>query len=168
MANERKAETIRFFNGDATRLAGIEGAINPPFDGILFMFNGLMQIPGRQNRRSALGELRRVCKRGAPFLFTTHDRDHSPAERSHWRLEAERWGKGEQDSRLVEFGDRYFTDEAGPTFMHLPDRAEILADLVDSGWAPEFDAMRREIADESAAVLEFSDECRFWLARAQA
>jgi hypothetical protein len=26
--------------------------------------------------------------------------------------------------------------------------------------------MRREVADESPAVLEFSDECRFWLARA--
>ena len=27
------------------------------------------------------------------------------------------------------FGDRYFEDEVGRTFMHLPDRAEILADL---------------------------------------
>jgi SAM-dependent methyltransferase len=168
LANERDAGTIRFFIGDATRLAGIEGELNPPFDGILFMFNGIMQIPGRENRRSALRELRRVCRTGAPFLFTTHDRDCSPAERALWRLEAERWRKGEQDSRLVEFGDRYFTDEAGPTFMHLPDRAEILADLAESGWAPEFDAMRREIAAESAAVLAFADECRFWLARAQA
>jgi len=166
LATERDAGTIRLLNGDATRLAGIEGQLKPPFDGALFMFNGLMQIPGRENRRCALRELRRVCKTGAPLLFTTHDRDGSAAERALWRLEAERWRKGEQDPRLVEFGDRYFTDEAGPTFMHLPDRAEILADLAESGWAPEFDSMRRDVAAESAAVLAFADECRFWLAHA--
>ena len=165
LAKERAAGAIRFFNGDATRLAGIEQQLKPPFDGALFLFNGLMQIPGRENRRCALRELKQVCKAGAPLLFTTHDRDHSPVERALWRLEAQRWRKGEQDPRLVEFGDRYFTDEAGPTFMHLPDRAEVLADLAESGWTREFDAMRREIATESPAVLAFADECRFWLAR---
>ena len=167
LANERDAGRIRFLNGDATRLGGIEGELNPPFDGILFMFNGLMQIPGRENRRGALRELRKVCRTGAPSFSPPRSRLLSGRARL-WRLEAERWRKGEQDSRLVEFGDRYFTDEAGPTFMHLPDRAEILADLAESGWTPEFDAMRREIAAESAAVLAFADECRFWLARARA
>ena len=164
LARERAAGAIRFFHADATRLAGIEGLLIPPFDGALFMFNGLMQIPGRENRRQAMRELRRVCRPGASFLFTTHDRDGSPAERAHWRLEADRWRKGEQDPRLVEFGDRYFTSESGATFMHLPDRAEILADLAESGWTREFDAMRREIAAESSAVRDFADECRFWLA----
>ena len=124
LAKERGAAAIRFFHGDATRLSETEGRLVPPYDGALFMFNGLMQIPGRDNRRSALRELRLSCRPGAPLLFTTHDRDGSPAERALWRLETERWQKGEQDPRLVEFGDRYFTDEAGPTFMHLPDRAE--------------------------------------------
>jgi hypothetical protein len=82
-----------------------------------------------------------------------------------WRLEAMRWEHGEQDPRLLEFGDRYFEDEAGRTFMHLPDRAEILADLAATGWAHEFDAMRTAIARESRAVHDFSDECRFWVAR---
>jgi hypothetical protein len=49
--------------------------------------------------------------------------------------------------------------------MHLPDRAEILADLEATGWAHQFDAMRRELARESRAVREFSDDCRFWAAR---
>jgi hypothetical protein len=71
----------------------------------------------------------------------------------------------EQDPRLVEFGDRYFEDESGRTFMHLPDRPEILADLAATGWAHKFDALRREVARESRAVREFSDECRFWIAR---
>ena len=64
----------------------------------------------------------------------------------------------------MEFGDRYFEDESGRTFMHLPDRSEILADLAATGWTHTFDAMRAEVAREPKAVREFSDECRFWSA----
>ena len=129
------------------------------------MFNGMMQIPGRENRRAALRELHRVCAPGAPLLFTSHDRDSSPAERVLWRLERARWDRGAQDPRLVEFGDRYFEEAGtGRTFMHLPDRAEILDDLAATGWKHTFDAMREEVATEPPAVLEFSDECRFWVA----
>ncbi len=137
----------------------------PSFGGALFLFNGLMQIPGRENRRAALRELHAVCQPGAPLLFTTHDRDVSPTERALWRLEAVRWEQGSQDPRLLEFGDRYFEDETGRTFMHLPDRDEILTDLVSTGWIHAFDALRRQIARESKAVRDFSDECRFWAAR---
>jgi SAM-dependent methyltransferase len=170
LATERDAREIRLFHADVTNLAGtrLPTFTLPPgdsFAGALFLFNGLMQIPGRENRRNALRELRAVCRPGAPLLFTTHDRDDSPVERKLWQQETERWARGEQDARLVEFGDRYFENEAGRTFMHLPDRVEILADLAATGWRNEFDAMRREIARESRAVQEFSDECRFWLAR---
>jgi SAM-dependent methyltransferase len=165
LAAERGADTgphaIAFLHADATRLS----TCNLPdckFAGALFLFNGLMQIPGRENRRTALRGLHDACAPGAPLLFTTHDRDSSPTERALWRLEAQRWARGEQDPRLVEFGDRYFEDEAGRTFMHLPDRAEILADLAATGWTHTFDAMRTEIAKESRAVVDFSDECRFW------
>jgi SAM-dependent methyltransferase len=171
LADERGAREIHFFHADVTSLTGAPlpaTGLQPDnrFAGALFLFNGLMQIPGRENRRVALRELRSVCSPGAPLLFTTHDRDASPAERALWRQEAERWTRGEQDTRLGEFGDRYFENEAGRTFMHLPDRVEILADLAATGWRHEFDAMRREIARESRAVLDFSDECRFWLAKA--
>lgn len=134
------------------------------FAGALFMFNGLMQIPGRANRRAALQNLAAVCRRGAPLLFTTHDRDHSRVERASWKLEALRWEQGRQDPRLVEFGDRYFEDDVGRTFMHLPDRGEILGDLESTGWIHAFDSMRRDLARESRAVVDFSDECRFWVA----
>ncbi|OAM89656.1 methyltransferase domain-containing protein [Termitidicoccus mucosus] len=132
------------------------------FDGALFMFNGLMQIPGRKNRLAALANLRALCRPGAPLLITTHDRDATVFERALWIPEAERWAKGGQDPRLVEYGDRYFEDQNGRTFMHLPNRAEILADLAATGWEHRYDALRREIARESRAVRDFSDECRFW------
>jgi SAM-dependent methyltransferase len=165
LAEERGATAIRFLVADATKLSAASNQLARPFAGALFLFNGLMQIPGRRHRRAALCELHRGCATGAPLLITTHDRDCSPTERAMWRLEALRWEHGEQDRRLVEFGDRYFEDEAGRTFMHLPDRGEILADFAATGWIHEFDAMREEVAKESPAVREFSDECRFWVAR---
>jgi SAM-dependent methyltransferase len=170
LARDRGAAGIRFLHADATlpleRQRSVD--ISPDaFGGALFMFNGLMQIPGRENRRAALRNLHAICAPGAPLLFTSHDRDHSPAEQALWRLERARWDRGEQDSRLVEYGDRYFEDESGRTYMHLPDRAEILADLAATGWAHEFDALRAEVAHESRAVRDFSDECRFWAARKQ-
>lgn len=176
LAAERGATAIRFLVADATKLVAERITLSPgnesltasatsAFAGALFLFNGLMQIPGRENRRTALRELHRVCAPGAPLLFTTHDRESSPTERVLWRLETERWVHALQDPRLVEFGDRYFEDEAGRTFMHLPDRREILADLAATGWTHEFDAMRTEVARESRAVRDFSDECRFWVGR---
>lgn len=164
LAIERGADAIQFLHADATALPKCTALRAASFDGALFLFNGLMQIPGRENRRTALLELKRVCAPGAPLLFTTHDRNASAAERALWRLETLRWLRGEQDPRLVEFGDRYFEDEAGRTFMHLPDRSEILDDLAASGWTHAFDALRSEIGRESPAVRDFSDECRFWAA----
>jgi len=164
LAAERNADAVRFVVADATDLKTCHLLDDKLFGGALFMFNGLMQIPGKENRRSALRELHRVCAGDAPLIFTTHDRDYSETERELWRAETKRWVRGEQDPRLVEFGDRYFEDEAGRTFMHLPDRREILEDLAAAGWRPTFDAMRTEVAQESRAVRAFSDECRFWVA----
>lgn len=164
LAAERGASAIRFVHADATRLTAAP-EVKPPYGGALFFFNGLMQIPGRKNRRAALSELHRVCAPGAPLLFTTHDREQTQVERALWRLEALRWERGEQDPRLLEFGDRYFEEAGtGRTFMHLPDRAEILADLEATGWTHTFDALRKTVAAESRAVRDFSDECRFWVA----
>lgn len=154
-------------SSSGSQLAALNPQLSAPrmFAGALFMFNGLMQIPGRENRRAALRELHSVCVPGAPLLFTTHDRNHSSTERALWRLERVRWERGEQDPRLVEFGDRYFEETGvGRTFMHLPDRAEIVADLTATGWTHVFDAMRRKVAPETKPVRDFSDECRFWVA----
>ncbi len=165
LALERDAR-ITLFPADATALGSCAALRGQVFDGVLFMFNGLMQIPLRRNRLRALRGLAAVCRAGATFLLTTHDRNSSPTEQALWRLEARRWAEGRQDPRLREYGDRYFTEEGtGRTFMHLPDRAEILADLAATGWTHAFDTMRREVAAESRAVRDFSDDCRFWVAQ---
>lgn len=165
LAAERGVDGIRFLHADATALDKCHAICDTRFEGALFLFNGLMQIPGRESRRKALREIGARCTLGAPLLFTTHDRDDSRAERVLWRLEAQRWERGEQDPRLVEFGDRYFDDDnGGRTFMHLPTRTEILEDLAATGWNHAFDSMRRDLARESKAVKDFSDECRFWVA----
>lgn len=163
LAQERGVTDLRFVPADATRLetSGLPGDY---FDGVLFLFNGLMQIPGRENRRQALRGLHRLARPGAPFIFTTHDRE-DPADLMEWAKEAERWAKGEQNPRLVEFGDRYFTDHNGNTFMHLPDRQEVLADMAAAGWSHVHDSTRNELASETPKVRNFSDNCRFWVAR---
>jgi SAM-dependent methyltransferase len=164
LAAERRAPDIRFFVADATDLRGTETEQRAPYGGALFLFNGLMQIPGRVNRCGALRELHRLCTSGAPLLFTTHDRDSSSTERALWRLEKRRWKRGRQNPQLIEFGDRYFEDEPGRTFMHLPNRREVLEDLSATGWVPTFDMMRSKLARESRSIRDFSDECRFWAA----
>ena len=168
LKQEQGIPGITFLQADATRLSSSEHpALNSqvvPYDGALFMFNGMMQIPGRENRRTAMRELHRVCRPGAHFIFTTHDRE-DPADLKEWAKEAERWARGEQNPRLLEFGDRYFSDETGNTFMHLPDRKEVFEDLAATGWLHVNDRTRNELASETPKVRNFSDNCRFWVAR---
>lgn len=160
------SRAITLFHADARRVHRHPETAGASFDALLFMFNGLMQLPRRRNRRAALRSLRALAAPGAVLIFTTHDRDHSAAERAAWRREARLWAEGKQDPALVEFGDRYFEDDLGRTFMHLPDRAEILADLKATGWNHTWDELRSSIASEPRPVREFSDECRFWVAHA--
>ncbi len=158
-------KAITLFHADARKISKHPEVAGLEFDAALFLFNGLMQIPRRRNRRMALRSLAACCKPGAPLIFTTHDRDHSKLERFMWKREAKLWLTGRQDPALVEFGDRYFEDDLGRTFMHLPIRSEILEDLEATGWTHEWDSMRRRISKESRAVRDFSDECRFWVAK---
>ncbi|MCH8474199.1 MAG: class I SAM-dependent methyltransferase [Opitutales bacterium] len=134
------------------------------FDGVIFAFNGLMQIPGKAERSQAVKEVFRVLRPGGHFVFTTHDRDH-------WRLreffanQARVWSENKQDPRLREFGDNLFDSREGTIFMHLPDRDEVCSLLDENGFLLLFDAMREEIANEPSEVRNFADECRFWIAR---
>lgn len=132
------------------------------FEGAIFGFNGLMQIPGRDRRWMALSEAKRVVAEGGQFIFTTHDRS-TRSFRDFWEAEAKRWESGEQDERLVEFGDRLISSDEGEFFIHVPSFEEIREDLAATGWTEVFTALRQDIAIESEAVRTFADECRFWI-----
>jgi|TARA_B110000037_G_scaffold212998_3_gene266747 SAM-dependent methyltransferase len=132
------------------------------YEGAIFGFNGLMQIPGREPRRAALGEIKRVVAKGGHLIFTAHDRSTS-SFRDYWEAEAVRWEAGEQDARLAEFGDRIIECDEGDLFIHVPSFEEVKEDLAATGWTEVFTALRQDIANESEAVREFADECRFWV-----
>lgn len=157
-ARDHAAETERavsFSVGDATRLVAFEAE---SFDAVIFGFGGLMQIPGRENRRRALREIRRVLRPGGLFLFTTHDREmeeYAP----FWEEEARR-----PLAESLEFGDIYEEGPHGIVFVHVPNRKEVEEDLELTEWEGVQDWLRDELADEDDLVEELSDPCRFWLA----
>ena len=70
----RKMEyAVPFRAADATALAFEDGM----FDGAIFGFNGLMQIPSRALRQQALAEMRRVVRPGGRLIFTRRSRNSS-------------------------------------------------------------------------------------------
>jgi ubiquinone/menaquinone biosynthesis C-methylase UbiE len=132
------------------------------FDGAIFGFNGLMQIPKAEKREQAMREIIRVLRPGGWFVFTSHDRENLKY-RKFWDEEKARWDQAEQKPELDEFGDRCETTEAGAHFMHVPTIGEVEESLERVGFRLEATALRSEIANESPAVREFSDDCRFWI-----
>ena len=82
-----------------------------------------------------------------------------------WQKEKIRWNNGKQKPCLLEYGDRYEMTPLGNSFIHVPTRMEIIDDLKSSGFIIEADVLRKNIANESNQVRDFSDECRFWVAR---
>lgn len=151
---------VAFRVGDATNLKLPDGT----FDGVIFGFNGLMQIPGRDNRRRAMAEIRRVLVPGGQLVFTAHDRG-DPRHRDYWTAEKALWDAGRQSAGLGDFGDRIHLNEQGRVFIHFPERGELMADLEESGLNYVEDFARSEICNESAAVRAFADDCRFWVVR---
>lgn len=156
---ERKSK-INFHKEDATGLSFSSNL----YDGIIFGFNGLMQIPKREKRKKAMSECFRVLKPGGRFVFTSHDRS-IPKWKKFWENERKKWRIGMQDKALLEYGDRYGQTPNGKLFIHVPDTSDIRRDLKDIGFLLERDVMRSKISDESQTVKDFSDDCRFWISR---
>jgi SAM-dependent methyltransferase len=155
-----KGYSIPFRVADACLLKFESGS----FDGVIFGFNGLMQIPGKDRRRMALAEIFRVLKPGGYFFFTTHDREN-PKHRKHWKKEARDWNKGKQRAEYEEFGDRIGETDWGEMFIHIPHRNEIEEELILTGFRVVKSAHRREVTSEPYEVREFSDECILWMVR---
>lgn len=151
---------IAFRVADATRLPFEAGA----FDGAIFGFNGLMQIPWRKSRRIAMEQIARVLRPGGFFVFTSHDRDLN-RYRDLWKEERALWDAGLQGEGLLEFGDRHAETPEGMVFIHIPRQADVEEDLEATGFELLESHLRSEIASESEAVRAFSEECRFWIAR---
>jgi len=151
---------VPFLVGEATQLK----ISDLELDGVIFGFNGLMHIPRREGRRQAIGEVFRILRHGGMFVFTTHDRATANF-RKFWRREKMVWRSGKQKKELDDFGDRFESTPLGDLFIHVPSIEEIRQDLKARGFKIEADFRRSQIANESSAVREFSDDCRFWIVR---
>lgn len=159
----QKQLDIPFYTGDATDLAFEEES----FDAVIFAFNGIMQIPGVENRNQAMAEIHRVLKKNGVFIFTTHDRDKETDNESYWKQEKYLWNKNRQDRRLVEYGDLIYRFNDREMFIHVPNRQEVQSCLAANKFLLIEDVFRDEIVEENDMVKEFADECRFWIVKKQ-
>lgn len=141
---------------DATDLPFEDGS----FDAAIFGFNGLMQIPLRGRRKRAISEISRVLRKGAPFIFTTHDRDN-PANSQYWQDETKLWREHKNNQKLDEFGDICYESGHGEIFIHSPTKEAVDEDINGANFAKIFEKKRSEIAFEKASVKDFSDDCIF-------
>ena len=158
--DQKYKTTIEFQRQDATALDYQDKS----FDGVIFGFNGMMQIPGLANRRRAIAESYRVLTPGGYFVFTAHDRT-LPKWKKFWITERKKWNAGKQDPGLLEFGDRFEETPKGKLFIHVPDVSELRSDLQTEGFVVERDVLRSKLAEETPLTLKYSDECRFWICR---
>lgn len=157
MIIERDALNVSAEVCDATQIPYPDNS----FDAVIFGFNGLMQIPQKDRRITALKHIRRILKSDGVFIFTTHDRDVS-AHQDYWTSEKKQWDNGVQDPRLDEFGDIFYKGDHGNIFIHSPSKDEIMQSLVESELDLIYSERRSIIADEPPCVSDFSDDCIFW------
>ncbi len=158
---EALGHPIPFEVGDATSLRFDDAS----FDAALFSAQGLMCIPGRENRLEALREARRVLRPGGCFIFTTHDRDQGRRWASYWGRERVRWEQGRQDPRFLDFGDRIVDDEGEPTFIHIPTRRGVVDMLSEAGLTLVEDKMRAQEWEKAGSANAAAPECRMWVTR---
>lgn len=145
--------SLRAIQADARALPFPDGA----FDAAIFGFNGLMCIRGREDRARALRDIRRVLRPDGLLLLTAHDRECGES-REHWR--------GAVAPADGELGDRWHGSESSPVFIHAGTLAETSAELTEAGFTVIESAMRSAIADEPPEVRAFSDDTRWFVARA--
>lgn len=159
--NKKFNTNIEFIIGDATDL----NLKNHSFDYILFSFNGIMQIPKREQRIKAFKEIKRVLKDKGIFIFTTHDRESNKNYLEFWKKERKICNNNEQDDRLYEYGDKILesNQEDRDLFIHFPNRKEILNCLDKVGFKLLEDFFRSDLFEENEKVKKFSTECRFWI-----
>lgn len=154
----RLDRAVHFRVGDATQLEFEDNL----FEGAIFGFNGLMQIPGAKRREQAMREVFRVLRPGSWFVFTAHDREN-PRQKAFWDKERQRWRNGKQQPELDDFGDRFEPTPLGDLYIHVPTNDELRQMLKTVGFRIEADVLRSAVANEPPEVREFSDDTRFWV-----
>lgn len=158
--SKRMGYPVPFRVCDATDLE-FEDAV---FEGVIFGFNGMMQIPKESNRTKALKEIYRVLKKNGLFVFTTHLRSNAKYQ-AYWEDQKTLWAKGKQKELLDDFGDRFESTDMGDVYIHVPEQASMQTLIQDIGFQVEIVVPRSIIANEDANVREFSDDCAFWILR---
>jgi len=138
------------------------------FDAVIFSFNGIMTIPAKEMRQKAFNEIYRVLRPGGTFIFTTHDMNN-PQYINYWNEERIKWENGEQDKRLLEYGDLIFSNpnaiNGSVNFVHVPLDGEIEINLKESGFHLIYNDLRDNICEEKPEVLKIGVNCRFWVVK---
>jgi len=135
------------------------------FDAVIFSANGIMTIPAKEVRQKAFNEIQRVLKPGGMFIFTTHD-INDPQHIAYWDEERIKWANGEQDQRLLEYGDIIFLEpNADNCFVHIPSDGEVEAYLKESGFQLVYSELRDNICEEKREALNVTEDCRFWVVK---
>jgi len=146
---------------------------NDFFDAVIFSFNGLVLIPGRENRKRVLQEVNRVLKKQGIFIFTTDDRRIRKEYNWFWKLELDKWCKGEQDKRIEDYGDYIDSVSEGNIYFYFPTLEEVAEVLNKTGFTI-VEHFKLNSNNETDRVLDFyrgkynSDEkinCRFWITK---
>lgn len=163
-AKNLKNTKINFEIGDCTEIDRDDSE----YDFAIFSFNGLMQIPKRENRLRALLELKRVLKDDKYLVFTSHDRNNGNQKYIDlWNQEQVEWDYGINDPRLHDFGDVITFDDVDEVeyFIHIPTFEEVKALIHEAGLTLVDSFIRSKRYRESKEVYEFSDNCRFWIVK---
>lgn len=160
IAKEQNAD-ISYYVDDAMALDFNDNS----FDAVVFSYNGLMTIPGKENREIAIKEISRVLRPNGLFIFTTHDRENDEKWKWFWKEEQQRWESGTQDSRLVEYGDRIVEEAGEELFVHVPTIKEVYSLLAKGGLKVVSTKMRWDICATPKIEKETFGECRFFVAK---
>lgn len=151
--------SINFIKGDARSLPFKTDFFNLTF----FSFNGLMQIPLQKNRLRVLQEVKRVLKTGGYFIFTSHDRNVPVANKIFWSNQRSVWQDVKDETELHEFGDLFISMQGRESYLHIPDKEEIIQTIKRSGLKLVSNMWRNEICSENVKVKDFARPCQFWI-----
>lgn len=161
--NKKYKEHISFHVMDATKLKFKDQS----FDNAIFSFNGLMQIPGENNRIKAMKEIYRVLKPQGYFIFTTHTKESKMLK---WILKAIPFYFKKIigiKSEEIDFGDVFFTGGAAgysqKQFIHCPSSFRIKTLLEKIGFIIINGGWRNRISNKDAKLP--SANTYFWVVR---